>query len=190
MTGNNFSVGDSFYQKTLFSFTLQLHHPLEVFYITLQLIRTQILVRYLALVPFRIGASCPTSPLFAMWANPLGPHLQVCKMGKIQVKHKFLLWEIGWKQKRNTTLWRHHNLDELWFHSSQVAVTSQTLICNNSLVLRSVKNKKQQTNQWRKTPKAKKPQTNQIKKPSPNPKNSPKPQQANTKNPEENYFTF
>lgn len=118
-----------------------------------------------------------------------GPHLQVCKMGKIQVKHKFLLWEIWSRQQRNTTLWRHHNLDELWFHSSQVAVTTQTLIYN-SLVLQSVKNKNNKpTNQEK--PQKQKNQINQIKKPSPNKKtNSPNHQQTNTKNPEEKYFTF
>lgn len=69
-----------------------------------------------------------------------GPHLQVCKMGKIHMNHKFFLWETGSRQQRNTILWRHHNLDELCFHSSEIAVTTQTLICN-ILVLQSVKNK-------------------------------------------------
>lgn len=79
----------------------------------------------------------------------------------------------GSRQKRNTTLWRHHNLDELRFHSSQVAVTTQTLICN-ILVLQSVKNKNNKPSKQKKPQKAKN-QTNQTKippkhqkKPSPN----------------------
>lgn len=156
-----------------------------MFCLTLSPIRIwKISVWYLAIVPFRTGALCPISPLFALWANHLdhtsrGVHTGL-QIGQ-DLSEAFLLWEVGSRQQRNTTLWRHHNLDELWFHSSQVAVTTQTLICN-SLMFQSVKNNKP-TNQPRKTPKAKSP--NQPK-PPPNQKTPQTP--TNTKNPELFYF--